>query len=195
MCDQLDFLACVVFGVGDEMINKCPKCGGVFVGGHYCSGGWEIGKGYSYLSANVFSLDEGKKKMTRDEILNMPAGREMDALIAERVMGHEVNKNVTVWRTGGKTWIEPYGEGFTTLAYYSTDIAAAWQIVELMTKNGYAPNLVNDDNGNWYLAFDGTQDLGTVTFVTAFTDIPELWCESAPLAICRAALLATLEDE
>jgi len=69
------------------------------------------------------------------------------------------------------------------------------ELVEYLNKNGYAPNLVNDDNGKWYLAFDGTQDLGTVTFVTAFTDIPELWCESAPLAICRAALLAVMGAE
>ena len=32
--------------------------------------------------------------MTRDEILSMPAGRELDALIAEKVMGWFITRGV-----------------------------------------------------------------------------------------------------
>jgi len=47
--------------------------------------------------------------MNRDEILEMPAGREMDALVAEMVMGQT-----------------------ECARHYSTDIAAAWQVWEKM---------------------------------------------------------------
>lgn len=122
--------------------------------------------------------------MNKDDILNMPAGREMDALIARNIIGLEESHEPGWW------WINGMMEECPD---YSTDIAAAWEVVEFLLNSGYAPNLVNDDNGKWYLSFNGTQDLDTVTFVTAFTDVPELWCESAPLAICRAALLAEVE--
>lgn len=145
--------------------------------------------------------------MTRDEIINMPAGRKMDALIAELVMGLSV-EHLPVRYEEGNT--EDGADGWSGFVCprcrrpqdmldepcaknYSTDITAAWQVVELLSNDGYAPNLVNDDGGKWYLSFDGTQNLDPVTFVTAFTDTPELWCESAPLAICRAALLADVE--
>ena len=122
--------------------------------------------------------------MNRDEILSMPAGRKMDALVLASVFG------VMVFRDNNG---EPYKLGVfqenEPVPNYSGNMSCAWSVVEFLNKDGYAPNLMNDDNGKWYLAFDGTQDIGTVTFVTAFTDVPELWCESAPLAICRAALL------
>lgn len=57
-------------------------------------------------------------------------GRELDKLIAEKVMGR------SIFSIGGE---EPYRlqegdeeKGTRNLAYYSTDIAAAWEVVEKM---------------------------------------------------------------
>lgn len=43
--------------------------------------------------------------MTRDEILSMPAGREMDALIAEKIMGWKYNQLGDAWIRTGESWI------------------------------------------------------------------------------------------
>jgi hypothetical protein len=96
--------------------------------------------------------------MTRDEILNMPAGREMDVTIGYHVMDLVAPPEI-------------YPE-------YSTDIAAAWEVVEQMQKNGYC----FDADGNALrrrIRFGVGQEIGEA--------------ETMPLAICRAALLAFME--
>ena len=122
----------------------------------------------------------------------MSAGREMDALVAEKVMQHWVKRDVLMWQEGRERK-EEYSEGFTTLAHYSTDIADAWTVVERMVNNGYCPGLLFDDNGHWALAFDGAQSLSIGDepddVSTSFFVGKDLWCDTAPLAICRAVLL------
>ena len=126
--------------------------------------------------------------MTREEILNMRAGREMDALIAEKVMQHWVKRDVIMWQEGIKRK-EEYSEGFTTLAHYSTDIADAWTVVEKMKSKHFrmyyksAP-FQKDDN----------EPLGWTCSMSGFEFMPE-HADTAPLAICRAALLAVMEAE
>jgi ABA sandwich protein len=115
--------------------------------------------------------------MTNDEILNMPAGREMDALIAEKVMGHEVKRDVVMWREGNAS-LEPYSEGFTVLAHYSTDIGAAWEVVEKI-QTGELRLHEHKLLRTYYLA--EFHEPGGSTFMVR--------AETAPLAICRAALL------
>jgi hypothetical protein len=64
--------------------------------------------------------------VTRDEILAMPAGREMDALIAEKVMGVDFeNHSRSIMKRLD-----------ATLPYYSTDIALAWSVVENVYERG-----------------------------------------------------------
>ena len=64
--------------------------------------------------------------MTRDEIMMMKAGRELDALVAEKVMGFPV-------KIGDITG-EPYHAQFGySMPNYSTDIAAAWEVLEKFT--------------------------------------------------------------
>jgi len=101
--------------------------------------------------------------MTRDEILNMEAGREMDELITQKVISND----------GFWHGIKPY----------STDISVAWQVVEkLCDETGCDvvkvckrdPELLR---GEWSCNFGrGAEAFG----------------DSAPLAICRAALLTKL---
>lgn len=106
--------------------------------------------------------------MTRDEILAMPAGREMDEMIARKVINRKIG-------------IRAYDR---RLPHYSTDIAAAWEVAEKL--------------GSFWI--DHTvSDLGIdVEFFTSLDHSKErlvATADTAPLAICRAALLAVMEDE
>lgn len=84
--------------------------------------------------------------MTCDEIMAMPAGRELNELIAEKVMDwHKVEwhncKGLFIWQTKDNentgwdarcvpdencNWFDP-----------SDDIVAAWQVVEIMNQRDY----------------------------------------------------------
>lgn len=117
--------------------------------------------------------------MTRDEILNMPAGREMDITVSYHVMDLIAHPKI--------------------YPNYSTNMDDAWKVVEHLTNKGYCPGLLFDDNGHWTLALEGAQSIAvgddTVDVSTAFFIEKNLWCDTAPLAICRAALLAVMELE
>jgi hypothetical protein len=104
--------------------------------------------------------------MTKDEIVKLEAGVFLDALVGEHVMG-----------------LPP---GAWALPFYSTDIAAAWQVVEKMRSKDpfnagarFAEELaqMTDANQDDYMA-------------DAFNLIMNL----SPLAICRAALLAVMDS-
>ena len=108
--------------------------------------------------------------MTKDEILNMPAGPEMDLLISDAVLKHSAEE-----------WNKRFWAGYSE---YSTDIAAAWQVVEELrnfktkTQAGH-PLLLQEYfwNKTYFAEFGATS-----------AEAP-----TAPLAICRAALLAVME--
>lgn len=99
--------------------------------------------------------------MTRDEILNMPAGREMDVLIAD-ILG----KSHGIWN-------------------FSTDIAAVWEVVQRLEQDWE----VELSTGHNFRDYPG-QSYGCR--IASKCTILVMFClaESAPLAICRAALLA-----
>lgn len=63
--------------------------------------------------------------MRRDEMLAMEPGRELDALIAEKVMNFKIEspsaEQCTIWDGREVRYFEP-----------STDIAAAWEVVDRM---------------------------------------------------------------
>ncbi len=119
--------------------------------------------------------------MTRDDILNMPASREMDALIANMVMGW---KWVTTQRMadGELTGISRDEGGVTyvdTVPNYSKGLSAAWEVVNIchQYKIGSPSNLGN-----------------TFAFVQLRMKSAQATADTAPLAICRAALLAVMDD-
>ena len=126
--------------------------------------------------------------MTRDEILNMPAGREMDTLIAQKVMGwsadpegYWLNKKENYDDTGwglidqDKTTHHPSSRRFCP----STDIAAAWMVVEKF----YSMSLNKYSGGDEWRVYLVTERDGANVDAHAEAD-------TAPLAICRTALLA-----
>lgn len=122
--------------------------------------------------------------MTREEVLTQPAGNRLDAWVAEAVFGESVylDSMHRLWRLGT--------ERRTARGYppdYSTDIAAAWKVVEEMRKRVSNLKLALYAANGWccYL-WDVTAE-GTEVEKGVSGNTP-----TAPLAICRAALLATM---
>lgn len=132
------------------------------------------------------------KEMTRDEILNMPAGREMDVLIAEDIMGlklwygdptgFNITENITYWQT---EYVDNDGEYCVTCPRYSTNISAAWEVMERL-------KIITKVAGTNTIRIYPT--LGIGVNIMGLNE-PEEWivADTASLAICRAALLTVLE--
>ena len=122
----------------------------------------------------------------------MEAGRELDALIAEMVMGltrHDESYMVDgagkvlrfVWRDGGGACVY---SGDMFLPHYSTNIADAWEVVRkmgmvLIENSGEAFGQPDE----WNVQFVGHDSEGEPHWVSASAST----CE---LAICLAALKA-----
>jgi hypothetical protein len=110
------------------------------------------------------------------------AGRELDARIAVEVMG---------WRDCDPHEVDAFGElvgwgrnkgaGKHHIPAYSTDIAAAWEVVE---KLGQTRTVKVWKCHDGYIC-DLTPHDGPV-----FAGFVQVGAETAPLAICRAALIA-----
>ena len=142
-------------------------------------------------------------RITRDEILNMPAGREMDALVAEFVMGWLPNpgpaKNSPIqgfFRKGKKHLEWLFMEDIDSMLpkdkivpHFSIDIAAAWEVVEGLKYNW---NLCRDV-GKCGSDYETAGDM-TYRFIYTAPGMPMegITAGTAPLAICRAALLVKL---
>jgi hypothetical protein len=132
--------------------------------------------------------------MDREDILKMEAGRELDVLVAEKVMGeikpvysHEFHIEPK-WSIGGNWYCLPeYSSGDICEWQpkpFSTYIAAAWEVVEKIQSNGDVLSLT-------YL-----EDFGEMMWDVHFRIANTFaYAPTAPLAICRAALLAVMEVE
>lgn len=112
--------------------------------------------------------------MTRDEILRMPAGKELDALIAEKVMGWRKVRWLGTYDWRDKDGDHPYSvNGWTP----STDSQKACDVVDKLGPASFSSYKYNDGFG--------------VCLDSDFT----VKAETLPLAICRAALLAVSESQ
>ena len=129
----------------------------------------------------------------------MKAGREMDALVEEKVMGGCAHRDVAGWYhegpEGDRTLNCGQCHGRPSVPGYSTDIAAAWQVVEKLT--GFD---TNRDKPWWSVCVFNAQP-GQIMAVVyqcqpgnriddARDVIAGAIASTAPLAICRAALAA-----
>lgn len=117
------------------------------------------------------------------------AGRELDALVAEKVMGwHYADRQKMGWGDGPPVVVTDLGEesGRPTIQGWSpsTDIAAAFQVVEKMRERGLTVVIDGTPGGFWCCEFS---IFGSETFHTGRAD-------SLPLAICLASL-AAIESE
>ena len=130
-------------------------------------------------------------EMTREEVLNMPAGREMDAFIAEYVMGIEILRtpnsaicngcrvNMGTWAVVEKNYHE-WGDKVEDVHLYSTDISASMDVLDkfgywVIKKLGKDFNVYIENNDNVRSGLSEGTDLS--------------------LAICQSALLAVMEIE
>ena len=132
--------------------------------------------------------------LTRDAILALPAGPALDALVAERVLGWTRIKVPNPIPPGrgcdalrlpdGSTFVVNGGHAPRALPAYSTDIAAAWAVVEHLcpTANVSEPWFTLYSSGGKWVA-----DFNRYTGGAA--------ADTVPLAIARAALLATREED
>lgn len=142
--------------------------------------------------------------MNRDEIINMPAGREMDVAIAESVFGFDVSRHVwthtkkddygltnsaytrRVWLPQDSVPKETIITTYDAVENYSTDIAAAREVMERMQIT-HRVEIVQ-------LGFPPVR--WRVMFFTAYlSEGVEAKAETVQLAICRAALLAMVVEE
>lgn len=153
--------------------------------------------------------------MTRDEILKLEAGREIDALISKAIgeqpeilwaiadkdgtgfydiRSRKVDAEIQLSNSPWLVKLEAQVLPIEKWKPYSTDIAAAWEVIEQIRKldKHWSPGINWDDD-------DGDGNPMWVASFTYYGDDKnqfqqnEVWSKSAPLAICRAALLAVME--
>lgn len=137
--------------------------------------------------------------MTRDEILALPAGRELDAVVVE-AQGHTVKQRICHWYPGDEFWeetesldphksdiygsIEPcYQEDkdrWIVVPEYSTDLSDAWGLVEEVRRTG----LLSGRKRFLLLLQASGPKVGT-----AYVAWPDMFFFVTPEVICRAYLL------
>lgn len=108
--------------------------------------------------------------MTKEEILAMKPGRELDRLIAEKVIGVDFSKIDVDYSFGA-----PLPQ-YQICKPYSTDISAAWKMEESLIKKG------NNVSSRY------TYEVINLT-VGGFTAI-----HATPVTRCIAALLAVMPE-
>lgn len=125
--------------------------------------------------------------MTREEILNMPANRETDVLMAEEVMGLRLDWEFAEFQNGEPavpTLRDKYDE-IGMVPFYSTDISAAWEVVEKLC-NETGCDIVKVCKRDPELFGEWSCNFGRGC---------EAFGDTAPLAICRAARLLVLKSQ
>lgn len=126
--------------------------------------------------------------MTPKDIDNMQAGRELDKLIAEKVMGWTdivPTRGLSAWHDIDFDLVGK-APGQTTrqcLPYYSYFIGHAWQVVEKLTCT----------TKQWF-HLDQHSTGCTAIFQNDTYQGYDADADAAPLAICRAALKAIAGD-
>ncbi|MNI36911.1 hypothetical protein D3C73_909790 [compost metagenome] len=117
--------------------------------------------------------------MTREEILAMEPGRELDVLVEKYVFGNQIS-----WMQDEYSDPVPVaGVHGYIIDHYSTDISAAWEVVEKLQES----HLYTDIRtcADFYEVWITIHREGNQTETFASPKLPE--------AICKAALLAVLE--
>lgn len=115
-------------------------------------------------------------------ITDMKPGRELDALVAEKVMNFKRGTHVESGLVG---WFREDGTLATNCFRPSTDISAAW---EVFTHFGWQGAVGYSGSNDWFCEIMyGFSDIdGTSLYAKSVAD-------TAPEAICKAALMALEE--
>lgn len=136
--------------------------------------------------------------MSKDKITSMPAGKEIDELVAEKILGESkpiyshVHSNVlsVIWSNEKSWYCSP--DYFTgdicewIPKAFSTDIAAAQEVINVMAREPFTWRIesihTTESNIKWKAWLCGNLPDGRIVEFRAEAD-------TIPLAICRAALL------
>lgn len=128
--------------------------------------------------------------ISKEEIMQLDTGREIDLLVAERVMGWQLETdgpklrklNGYISRAEARSWWrDPEGGWHCDPPGYSSDIKDGWKVVERMRTNGKSLSLFQNFNGN-RVAFD-EPDAAEPAYIGK---------KSVSSAICKAALIACI---
>ena len=120
--------------------------------------------------------------MNRKEILNMPAGREMDLLVIEEVLKWKFRYSTLFFNEGALDhFVDDKGDSRILGFSPSTDISAAWEVVEKFIWNSVEELKVS------IMFYDDVFHCDLGQNIKTTVEAP-----TAPLAICRAALLAVM---
>ena len=124
---------------------------------------------------------------SREEIMRLSTGREIDVLVAEQIMGWQIETDEPkLTKLQGyfsrdeerRWWRAPEGGWYYDPLSYSSDLAAAWRIVESMNSRGQ------------FLFLSQNYEEYNVAFHEQRTISPDYISEkSVALAICKAALV------
>ena len=118
----------------------------------------------------------------------MKPGRELDILVAEKVMGFKIKR-----KTIDCEYLVEHSQGSARLPDYSTDIAAAWEVMEKLKLVGleigydryrnkwFCTNLAEDFRYAFDLSESDFKDLMNDDLIAILSD-------TAPHAICLAAI-------
>jgi hypothetical protein len=114
--------------------------------------------------------------------VNKLEARELDILIAEKVMGQTRAKNCPLGDDNCPGQWRPQVGRWPCLPPYSTNIEAAWEVAE--KSNLFRFYALNEILGIWQISFHLSIGEKCAHSILAAE-------ETAPLAICRGALVAT----
>ena len=123
----------------------------------------------------------------------MDAGRELDEFVGERVFKLKVERAERWWIEGERDWTDDgelvYMEGVNVrrLPAYSTDIAAAWPVVDELRERGWHMELDNRGT-DWSVLFLQYKEPMPDCPWQLVTDEVAASAPTAPRAICLAAL-------
>jgi hypothetical protein len=140
---------------------------------------------------------KGDKRMTRDEILAMESGRELDAIIAEKLMGWTEFSPIDAtidYGVGVNGYRRNYAKDecgrCTWFPFYSTDISAAWEVVEKMRVDhiynmaDFGRNMHKEKQH--YVRFHPLNSGNTADdWLPRFYTLPEAICKAALLTLCN----------
>lgn len=122
--------------------------------------------------------------------MKLDAGRELDALIAEKVMGWTWDESTAWSPSGGRnSRTGRPDDPWWWLPHYSTDIAAAWEVFEKIPMTIYAPHASLAAG-----EYENVDQWVAEARLPSKESISES-ADTAPLAICLAALKALGSSE
>ena len=113
-------------------------------------------------------------KLTDEEVDSLQAGRRLDVIIAREVFGYQV-VNID-----DEPYIETEKLEYASVPEYSTDVSAAWEVIQKMVE---AKVLMNISYGTktWNVNFSTQKQYRKLVYDSSTA-------ETITLAICRAAL-------